>query len=81
MPTDQLVNLIISIAPSIIAILTTVGVIIKTLKEFAELKKQVTDMKAIDDIRDQLREVLKENSDLKKKLNETMTKIDHIERK
>ena len=77
----DITQIIVSIAPSIIAILTAVGVVIKTLHSFAQLKKEVTDMKAIEDVRDSLKEVIKENYELKKKLNETMTKIDHIERK
>lgn len=80
MTIEQIVDLVISILPSVIAVITTIGLIIKTLKEFTSLKKQVTDMKAIEDIRDELKQVLKENSELKKTLNTTMTKIDHIDR-
>lgn len=80
MTAEQIVELVVSILPSLIAIFTTIGVIIKTLKEFSELKKQVTDMKAIEDIKTQLSQIIKENYELKKTLNETMTKIDHVQR-
>lgn len=80
MTTEQIVEWVIAILPSVISVLTTVGVIVKTLKQFADLKKQVTDMKAIEDLRDELHQVIQENYSLKKTLNETMTKIDHIDR-
>lgn len=80
MTTEQIVQYVISILPSVIAVLTTVGVIIKTLHQFADLKKQVTDMKAIEDVKSQLKMILTENYELKKTLNETMTKIDHVDR-
>lgn len=81
MTTEEIIlNNIVSILPSIIAVLTTVGLIIKTLKEFASLKKEVTNMKAIEDIKVQLKQILNENYELKQTLKQTMTAIDHIER-
>lgn len=80
MTIDQIVNSIVTALPAIIAFLTTVGMIIKTTKEFKQLRNEVANMKAIEDIRDQLKQVIQENYDLKKTLNETMTKIDHVER-
>lgn len=81
MTVEQIVELIVSILPSLIAVLTTVGLIIKNLKEFAALKKQVTDLKCIDDLKDQIKEVVNQNYELKKQLNQAMTKIDHVKRK
>lgn len=81
MTVDEIVNLVVAALPSIIAFFTTIGMIIKTIKEFKSMKKEVTNMKAIEDVRDQLGAVLKENYELKTTLNETMTKIDHIEHK
>ena len=80
MDVNVIVEWVISVMPSVIAVLTTVGVIIKTLKQFKELKNQVTDMKAIEDLRDQLKMILQENASLKKQLNKTLTKIDHVNR-
>lgn len=80
MTTEQIIELVVSCLPSLIAVLTTVGLVIKTLSQFTALKKQVTDMKAIEDIRAQLSTILKENYELKQTLNETMTKIDHVQR-
>ena len=81
MTVNEIVELVVSILPSMMAVLTTVGIIAKTLKEFAELKKEVTDLKAIEDVKVELKQILEENYALKKTLNETMTKIDHVERK
>lgn len=78
MDVNTIVQWVISILPSVIAVLTTVGVIIKTLKEFKQLKQQVTDMKAIEDVRAQLKMILQENYQLKDQLNKTIAKINHV---
>lgn len=78
--SEQIINIIISIAPSLITIFSMIGVIARVLKAFSDLKKQVTDMKAIEDLNKKLDTVIEENIALKKTLNETMTKIDHVKR-
>lgn len=80
MTTDQIISLIIGICPSVIAILTTVGVVLRVIKDFRDLKKQVTDMKCVEELNAKMSCVLQENYELKKKLNETLTKMDHIKR-
>ena len=81
MTTDQIINLVIGICPSIIAILTALSVVIRVIKDFKDLKNQVTDMKSIDEIKLQITQLLHENYELKKTLNETLTKLDRVERK
>lgn len=81
MNEEMIVDMILSILPSIIAIATTLGTILKTLKDFKDLKKDVTDMKDIEDLKDQISILIQQNLELKKQLNETLTKIDHVERK
>lgn len=81
MTYEQIIELVIQILPSVIAFCTTVGMIIKTVKEFAVLRKEVANMKSIEDLKADLGKVIEENYQLKKTLNDTMTKIDHIERK
>lgn len=81
MTTAQITDLIISLAPSVIAILTMVGVIFKVLHSFAALKKEVVDLKSVKETNQKLDALLDENRLLKKKLNETMTLIDRVERK
>ena len=78
MDVNVIIEWIIAVLPSVIAVLTTVGVIVKTLKDFKELKKQVTDMKAIEDIREQLKMILQENYQLKSQLDKTIAKMNHV---
>ena len=80
MDVNTIVEYIIAILPSVIAVLSTVGLIWKTVKQFTKLKTDVENMTAMEDIRNQLREVLQENANLKKQLNKTLTKIDHVNR-
>lgn len=81
MDINTIVEYIIAILPSVIAVLSTVGLIWKTIKQFAKLKTDVENMTAMEDIRNQLREVLQENASLKKQLNKALTKIDHVNRR
>lgn len=81
MTTAQITDLILQLAPSVVTILTMVGIVLKVIFAFRDLRKQVIDMKCIDDIKEQNRAIIQENYELKKKLNELLTKIDHIERK
>lgn len=81
MTLEQIVELVATALPSVIAFFTTIGMIIKTLKEFKQLRSEVANMKAIEDVKDELKVILKENYELKRTLNEAMTKIDHVERK
>lgn len=80
MDYNQIIEWVLAALPSIIAVFTTVGVIVKTLKEFKSLKKQVTDMKAMEDVRDQLKIILQENYQLKDQLNKTIAKINHVKK-
>lgn len=78
--SQQIIDIIVSVFPSVLSILTTVAVVAKVVRDFVALKKQVTDMKCIDELKSQMRVVLEENYALKKTLNETMTKIDGVRR-
>lgn len=80
MEINTIVEYIIAILPSVIAVLSTVGLIGKTISQFKKLKEDVSNMTAMEDVRNQLREVLQENASLKKQLNETLTKIDKVHR-
>ena len=79
-----MINLImaglISLAP---AIASVVGQIITFVKQRGELKPLIDEIrstKEYDELKDQLAIVHQENIELKKKLNELLTKIDHITR-
>ena len=81
MTSDQIISTVMQILPSVLAILTMVACIVRIWGDFKEVKKQVADMKCIQEVKDQMSLVIRENYELKKKLNEMLTKIDHIERK
>ena len=80
MEIDQIVSWIVAILPSVIAVLTTIGVVIEVIKKFKKLKDDVANMTAMKEIREELKQVVQENYALKKKLNETMTLIDKVHR-
>ena len=80
MDINQIVEWVIAVIPSITAVLTTVGLIWKVIKNFKKLKDDVSNMTAMEEIRAELKEVLQENAKLKKQLNETLTKIDKVHR-
>ena len=80
MDINQIVEWVIAVLPSVIAVLTTVGLIVKTLREFTALHKQVTDMKAMEDVKTQLKQVLQQNYELKSKLDKTIAKMNHVQK-
>jgi len=80
MEIEEIVSWIVAIIPSVIAVLTTVGVVVEVIKKFKNLKQDVANMTAMTEIRQELKQVLQENYALKKKLNETMTLIDKVHR-
>lgn len=80
MDINTIVSYVLDILPSFIAVLSTVGLVWKVIKSFKKLKDDVSNMTAMEDVRNQLKEVLQENAKLKKQLNETLTKIDKVHR-
>lgn len=81
MTTEQIFSIIVGVFPSALAIITMAGVAIRVMRAFQDLDAKVTDMKSIKDLNDKIGNLILENYELKKKLNETLTKIDRIERK
>lgn len=81
MTTDQIISLVIGICPSVIAILTALSVVLRVIKDFKDLKKQVADMKCFDELNVKISNLIQENYELKRTLNQALTKIDRIERK
>ena len=66
--------------PSVIAVLSTVALVGKTLRQFKQLKNDVREMTAMEQLRDDLHRVLVENCALKKQLNDTLSQIDKVHR-
>lgn len=92
MNLEELYLIIMAAAPSITAILGVVLSVIKVIKEgkktnkevidkFEEVRQEIFNVKEYQDVKDQLVIVHQENVELKKSINELLTKIDHIARK
>lgn len=79
--SNQIIDIVISVFPSVLALITFAGVIARVLKAFADLKKTVIDMRHVEALNKRLDAVLRENEQLKHTLDETMTKIDHVNRR
>ena len=60
--------------------LSTVALVGKTLRQFKQLKNDVREMTAMEQLRDDLHRVLVENCALKKQLNDTLSQIDKVHR-
>lgn len=92
MTMEYFMTVIVAAAPSITAIIGIVFAIIKGIKsnkdtskevidKFEEVRQEIFNTKEYSELKDQLKLAHQENIQLKKKLNELLTKIDHIERK
>lgn len=88
---EQIMTVIVAAAPSLTAIIGVVVAVIKGIKsnkstnqelinKFENLKAEVVKTKEYETLKDQLLLVHRENIELKKKLNELLTKIDRIKR-
>ena len=84
-----MIGLIITLAttPAVAAILGCVlthfknkSVCKEVIDRFDDLRKEVASTKEYEDMKAQLALVHQENRELKRKLNELLTKIDHIQR-
>lgn len=88
---DMIVAALISVAPALTAILGVITTFIKMRKnnevsnkeivdKFELVRKEVMDTKQYEELKDQLLIAHQENRELKKQINELLTKIDHIAR-
>ena len=79
-----MINLIIAgliaLAPTIVSVTGQIITFIKQRGELKPLINEIRSTKEYDELKDQLAIVHQENIELKKKLNELLTKIDHITR-
>lgn len=88
MELEQIIGIIVSAAPALAAILGCIISFIKNkavctsiVDSFESVRKEVMDTKQYEDLKIQLKLAHKENYELKKKMNELMTKVDHIVRR
>lgn len=91
MTFEQIMTIIVAAAPSITAIVGIVAAVIKGIRsnkatsqdvidKFEEVRQEIFNTKEYSDLKNQLTLAHRENIELKKKLNELLTKIDRIER-
>lgn len=80
--SEKVTEIILMIAPHIITILSMIGIVAKVIISLRTLKKDVLEVKRIEQKLDDLEQhYIEENRELKRKLNETMMIIDRVKRK
>lgn len=91
MTFEQIMAIVVAAAPSIASIVGIVVSAIKLIKsgkatnqeiidKFEEVRVEVSNTKDYSQLKDQLLICMQENAELKKTINELLTKIDHIYR-
>lgn len=81
MTTEQITQLIISVGPTVLGILIMIATVVRVMHEFKKVKTHVDEMRSAEELNNKMGQVIQENYELKKKINELLMKIDHIERK
>lgn len=92
MMIEQILALVVAAAPSITAIIGIIFAVVKGIKnnkttskdildKFEEMREEVMNTKEYTELKEQLKIAYQENYTLKRKINELLTKIDHIQRK
>lgn len=92
MMLEQILALVVAAAPSITAIIGIIFAVVKGIKnnnttakdildKFEEMREEVMNTKEYTELKEQLKIAYQENYALKRKINELLTKIDHIQRK
>jgi predicted nucleic acid-binding Zn-ribbon protein len=89
---EQIYAIIIAALPALTSIIGIVLAVVKSIKKsettstdvinkFEEVRMEIFNTKEYSELKNQLSIAHQENYELKKKLNELLTKIDHIQRK
>lgn len=87
MDIELIMTCIVSVAPALAAIIGIVTAVIKNkaitsgvIDKFEEVRQEIFNTKEYSELKEQLKLAHKENLELKKKLNELLTKIDKVQR-
>lgn len=91
MTFEQIMISIVAAAPSLTSIIGIIFAVLKGVKtskttsadvinKFEEVRQEIFNTKEYSELKNQLIIAYQENYELKKKLNELLTKIDHIQR-
>lgn len=77
---DDIVLLIIAVAPSLTAIITNIGLVWSILKSFKDLRSDIKAREDIEELKSQFKKILDENYELKQLIKELLEKKDGIKR-
>lgn len=88
---EAIYAVIMAATPALTSIIGIIFAVVKGIKtskststdvinKFEEVRQEIFNTKEYSELKDQLRIAHQENYELKKKLNELLTKIDHIQR-
>ncbi len=84
---EEILTILLAAAPSLTAIIGCVVTFLKNkttckgvVDKFEEVRQEIFNTKEYSDLKSQLLVAHQENRELKKKLNELLTKIDHLDR-
>lgn len=91
MTVEQIIAIVIGVAPCLTAIIGIVAAAVKSIKtsketsqtvvdKFEEVREEIFNTKEYSELKSQLLLAYQENRELKKKINELLTKIDRIDR-
>ena len=91
MTFGQIMSIVVAAAPALTAIIGIIFAVLKGIKtskttsadvinKFEEVRQEIFNTKQYSDLKDQLMIVQQENYELKKTINELLTKIDRIHR-
>ena len=77
---DEILLLIMALAPSITSIITTLSMVITVLKNFKQLKEDIKSREELENIQARFKKILDENYELKQLIKELLEKVDGIKR-
>lgn len=80
MTIETLILCLVAASPSVVAIIAIICAVCKLIKSFSETKQAVMNTKEYENLKLELQLAHEQNRQLKKKLNELLTKIDRIAR-
>lgn len=77
---SEIVLLIVAIAPSITAIITSVSLVVTIFKNFKQLREDIQAREDLEEVKARFKNILEENYELKHLINELLEKLDGIKR-
>lgn len=78
MDTTTIIQYVISILPTVFAIISMVCMVAKVLTKFEQLKNEVKESKEFEEMKKQFNIILHENYELKKQTKQLLEKIDKV---